>query len=160
MNTSTMPVPGVFHFLQHHTVLPQDWHTLCQAITTAYLKMREHPHSLGLASSPVICEHTGNRPLRDDDSVIGLGVISFNGERAAHLAGDPFLLYRRQTPYAPIRCDTRGYPYQWLVMAVLLLANTHSPNTWTIESDVPVKQWRSVARWLTHHFKLPVSPLY
>jgi hypothetical protein len=30
----------------HHTVLPQDWHTLCQAITTAYLKMREHPDSL------------------------------------------------------------------------------------------------------------------
>ncbi|CAI0978378.1 hypothetical protein [Serratia fonticola] len=45
-------------------------------------------------------------------------------------------------------------------MAVLLLANTHIPNTWTIESDVPVKQWRSVARLLTHHCKLPVSPLY
>ncbi|ERK07881.1 hypothetical protein L580_1945 [Serratia fonticola AU-P3(3)] len=45
-------------------------------------------------------------------------------------------------------------------MAVLLLANAHSPNICTIESDVPVKQWRSVARWLTHHCKLPVSPLY
>ncbi|HHQ6594789.1 TPA: hypothetical protein ACSTLU_001004 [Serratia fonticola] len=122
--------------------------------------MRERPDSLSLATAPVICEHTGNRPLRDDDSVIGLGVISFNGERVAHLAGDPFLLYRRQISHAPIRCDTRCYPYQWLVMAVLLLTNTHSPNTWTIESDVPVEQWRSVARWLTQHCKLPVSPLY
>ncbi|WP_447883266.1 hypothetical protein [Serratia fonticola] len=101
MNTSTMLVPRVFHFLQHHTVLPQDWHTLCQAITTAYLKMREHPDSLGSAIAPVICEHTGNRPLRDDDSVIGLGVISFNGERAAHLAGDLFYFTGVKHPMLP-----------------------------------------------------------
>ncbi|MFO6494547.1 hypothetical protein [Hafnia alvei] len=156
---SSTPAAGVFHFLQHRTVSSQDWQALCQAITKAYLKMREHPETLGLATAPGICEYTGSCPLRYDDSMIGLGLISFNGERVTHQAGDPFLLYRRQTPHAPIRCDTRGYPYQWLVMITLLLANTYSSNTWMIESDVPLKQWRSVGHWLTYHCLLPVSPL-
>lgn len=159
MNRHAAPTPGVFHFLQHNTVPPQAWHSFCQAVTQAYQKMREHPHTLGLATFPVICEHTGNRPLRYDDSMIGLGMIGFNGDRVAHQAGDPFLLYRRQIPHAPIRCDSRGYPYQWLVMATLLLANTYSPNTWTIESDVPLKLWHSVAYWLAQRCQLPVSPL-
>lgn len=160
MNRQAAPVPGVFHFLQHHTVSSPDWHTLCQAVTQAYRKMREQPETLGLTTVPVICEHTGNRPLRYDDSLIGLGMIGFNGDRSNLQAGDPFLLYQRQIPHAPIRCDTRGYPYQWLVMSALLLANTYSPKTWTMESDVPQKQWRKVAHWLTHHCQLPVSPLY
>ncbi|WP_447870375.1 hypothetical protein [Serratia fonticola] len=159
MNTSASPVPGVFHFLQHNTVSSHDWQRLYQATTQAYLKMCGQPETLGLATAPIICEHTGNRLYPLDHSLIGPGMIGFNGERASHLAGDPFMLYRRQISHAQIRCDTRGYPYQWLVMAVLLLANTQCPNTWTIESDVPLKQWRKVTHWLTHHCKLPVSPL-
>ncbi|HHQ6539176.1 TPA: hypothetical protein ACSTJY_004597 [Serratia fonticola] len=154
MNKSTSPVPGVFHFLQHSNVSSQDWQRIGQAITTTYQQLHQHPDSLGLATAPVIGEHTGKKPCQFDDSLIG-----FNGERASHLAGDPFILYQRQTPYARIRCDTRGYPYQWLVMAALLLVNTQCPTTWTIESDVPLKQWRKVAHWLTHHCQLPVSPL-
>ncbi|WP_261392541.1 hypothetical protein [Serratia fonticola] len=126
---SSTPAVGVFHFIQHRTVSSQDWQALCQVITKAYLKMREHPETLGLAIAPAICEYTGSRLLRYDDSMIGLGLISFNGERVTHQAGDPFLLYRCQTLHAPIRCDTRGYPYQWLVVITLLLANTYSPNT-------------------------------
>ncbi|MEX2942154.1 hypothetical protein [Serratia fonticola] len=159
MNMSTSPVVGVFHFLQHNTVSPSDWQTLNQAITTAYQHLCQHPETLGLTVSPVIDEYTGNRRYRFDDSLMGLGMIGFNGERFAHLAGDPFILYRRQTPHALIRCDTRGYPYYWLVMVALLLANTQCPTTWTIESDVSPKQWRKVAHWLPHHCQLPVSPL-
>jgi hypothetical protein len=159
MNMRTLPIPGVFHFLQHGNVSSHDWQSLCQTITTAYLKLQEQPDTLGLTTAPSICEHTGNRRYRFNSSLTELGLIGFNGERASHLAGDPFILYQRQTPYALIRCDTRGYPYQWLVMATLLLANTQCPNTWTIESDIPPKQWRKVADWLTHHCQLPVSPL-
>jgi hypothetical protein len=159
MNTSALPVPGVFHFLQHNTVSSHDWQRLYQAITTAYQQLCQRPDTLGLATVPVICEHTGNRLYQFDDNLIGPGMIGFNGERASHRAGDPFILYQRKTPYALIRCDTRGYPYHWLVMAALLLANTQCPTTWTIESDVPLKQWRKVAHWLTHHCQLPVSPL-
>ena len=43
MNTSASPVPGVFHFLQHGNVTSQDWQALCQAITTAYLKLHWQP---------------------------------------------------------------------------------------------------------------------
>lgn len=159
MNMSTPPVPGVFHFLQHDNVSSQDWQALCQAITIAYLKLHWQPDTLGLDSAPVICEHTGNRRYQFDNNLMGLGMLGFNGERLTYQAGDPFILYQHQTPYALIRCDTRSYPYQWLVLSALLLANTQCPNTWTIESDVPVKQWRKVAHWLTHHCQLPVSPL-
>ncbi|MCC4108331.1 hypothetical protein [Serratia ureilytica] len=159
MNTSASPVPGVFHFLQHNTVSSHDWLRICQSISTAYQQLCQHPDTLGLAIVPVICEYTGNRLYQFEDSLMGLGLIGFNGERISHLAGDPFILYQRQTPHALIRCDTRGYPYQWLVIAALLLANTYSPKTWTIESDVPLKQWRKLAHWLTHHCQLPVSPL-
>ncbi|UAN45247.1 hypothetical protein KGP17_23150 [Serratia sp. JSRIV001] len=159
MNKSTSPVPGVFHFLQHSNVSSHDWQRIGQAITTAYQQLCQRPDTLGLATAPVICEYTGKKPYQLDDSLMGLDLIGFNGERASQLAGDPFMLYRRQTPHALIRCDTRGYPYHWLVMAALLLANTQCPNTWTIESDVPLKQRRKVAHWLSYHCKLPVSPL-
>ncbi|WON78422.1 hypothetical protein [Serratia sp. UGAL515B_01] len=159
MNTSASPVPGIFHFLQHSNVTSQDWQALCQAITTAYLKLHWQLDTLDLDTTPVICEQTGNCLYQFDDNLLRLGMTFFNGECFTHLAGDPLILYRRQTPHALIRCDTRGYPYHWLVMAVLLLANTYSPTTWTIESDVPLKQWRKVAHWLTHHCRLPVSPL-
>jgi hypothetical protein len=159
MNTSASPVPGVFHFLQHGNVKSQDRQYLCQAITTAYQPLCQQPDKLGLTAAPVICEHTGNRRYCFDNNLMGLGMLGFNVERIAHQAGKPFILYQRQTPYALIRCDTRGYPYQWLVMTVLILTNTQCPRTWTIESDVPVKQWRKVANWLTQHCQLPVSPL-
>jgi len=105
---SSTPAAGVFHFLQHRTVSLQDWQALCQTITKAYLKLCEHPETLGLATAPAICEYTGCRPLRHDNSVIGLDMIGFNGERVTHQAGDLFLLYRRQTLHALIRCDTRA----------------------------------------------------
>ena len=116
---SSTPAAGVFHFIQHRTVSLQEWQALCQAITKAYLKLCEHPETLGLTTAPAICEYTGCRPLRHDDSVIGLRMLGFNGERVTHQAGDPFLLYRGQTLHAPIRCDTRGYPYQYLVMITI-----------------------------------------
>ncbi|HHQ6567278.1 TPA: hypothetical protein ACSTJX_002116 [Serratia fonticola] len=159
MNTSASPAPGVFHFIQHSNVSSQDWQRVCQTITTAYQHLCQHPDTLGLITAPVIYEYTGNRRCRFENNLMGLGMIGFNGERLTHLTGDPFILYQRQTPYALIRCDTRGYPYQWLVMSTLLLANTQCPNTWTIESDVPLKQWRKVTHWLTYHCQLPVSPL-
>lgn len=100
MNKSTSPVPGVFHFLQHNTVSSHDWQRLCQAITTAYQQLCQRPDTLGLATAPIICEHTGNRRYPFDDNLIGLGMIGFNGERITHQAGDPFILYQCQTPYA------------------------------------------------------------
>ncbi|KFK97754.1 MULTISPECIES: hypothetical protein [unclassified Serratia (in: enterobacteria)] len=159
MNTNVSPVPGIFHFLQHGSVSPQDWQALCQAITTAYLTLYWQPGTLDLDTAPVICEHTGNCLYQFDDNLVRLGMTGFNGKRFTHLAGDPFILYRRQTPHALIRCDTRGYPYHWLVMATLLLTNTLCPTTWTIESDVPVKHWRKVAHWLTYYYQIPVSLL-
>ncbi|ORJ18930.1 hypothetical protein BS639_22670 [Rouxiella silvae] len=57
-----------------------------------------HPQTTG-HSYLTICEHSGNTPLHFDDSLIGLGVISFNGCRPRQKAGEVFVLVRgmRQT---------------------------------------------------------------
>lgn len=83
MNLSASPVPGVFHFLQHNTVSSHDWQRIGQAITTAYQQLCQRPDTLGLATAPVICEYTGKKPYPFDESLIGLGVIGFNGKGPA-----------------------------------------------------------------------------
>lgn len=81
---SFTPVAGLIHFLLHHTVSSRAWQALCQAITKAYLKMREHSDTLDVAITPAICEYTGCCLLCYDDGVSELGMIDINSERVTH----------------------------------------------------------------------------
>ncbi len=72
---------AVYRIKQLTEAEPESWSDLCQAVTQAYLQIRMQPQTTD-HSCLTICEHSGNTSLRFDDSLIGLGVISFNGSRA------------------------------------------------------------------------------
>lgn len=101
-----------------------------------------------------ICEHSGNTPLRFDDSLIGLGVISFNGCRVRQQAGDAFVLVRGMRQTNEYYCNTDDQPYSFMVRVVLLLANYHCPTTWEFAADIPTSDWQQTADWIAKYLNL------
>ncbi|PWC14318.1 hypothetical protein B4923_05265 [Brenneria roseae subsp. americana] len=156
MKTSLSSEGGIYH-IHHIADAPQEnWLRLCRDVTRAHRFIRQRPETAGYCHL-TICEMAGNTPLRYDDSLIGLGVIAFNGYRAAQQAGDPFLLCRLRRALNHVRCLTYGHPYGFLVRVVLLLANHHCPNTWRIDADVPLDQWQQSLDWIAEYLTLPLS---
>ncbi|MCD1127585.1 MULTISPECIES: hypothetical protein [Limnobaculum] len=148
MLTFPAPKTGAFHFKLLHDIVQEDWFTLCHLVTRAHRQVRLNPESTGITPLPVICNGAGITPLRYDDSLIGLGVIVFNGEHHHQLSSDTFILNRHRHPYDRGYCHTHGHPYRFMVMAVLLLAQHTCPNVWKITSDVSGAEWQHVADWL------------
>ncbi len=147
---TVLPVPktGAFHFRLVRDIAQDDWFTLCRLVTRAHRQLRLKPETTGIEPTPIICNGAGITPLRYDDSLIGLGVIVFNGEHHHQLSGDTFILNQHRHPYDRGYCDTYGHPYRFMVMAVLLLAHYTCPNVWKITSDVSCAEWQRVADWL------------
>ncbi len=139
---------GVFHFRLLRDITQGDWFTLCRLVTRAHRQLRLKPESTGIEPPPVICNGAGITPLHYDDSLIGLGVIVFNGEHHHQLSGDTFILNQHNHPYDRGYCHTYGHPYRFMVMAVLLLTHYTCPNAWKIKSDVSCAEWQHVADWL------------
>lgn len=151
-------ISGVYHIQQLHEAEPEAWLDLCRAVTQAHRQIRMASQITG-HSCLTICEHSGNTPLRYDDSLIGLGVISFNGCRARQQAGDAFVLTRGMHQTAEYCCNTDNQPYSFLVRVILLLANHYCPDTWRLITDIPEFDWIHSAGWITEYLKIPLSSL-
>ena len=156
---TALPVPktGTFHFRLLRNIAQDDWFTLCRLATRAHRQLRIKPESSGIEPPLVICNGAGITPLRYDDSLIGLGVIVFNGEHHHQLSGDTFILNQHRHPYDRGYCDTHGHPYRFMVMAVLLLAHHTCPNVWKITSDVSCTEWQRVADWLQAELAIAIA---
>ncbi len=155
----TLPTPktGVFHFRLLRDIAQDDWFKLCRLVTRAHRQLRLKPESTDVEPPPVICNGAGITPLRSDDSLIGLGVIVFNGEHHHQLSGDTFILNRHRHPYDRGYCHTHGHPYRFMVMAVLLLAHHSCPTVWKITSDVSGTEWQNVADWLQAELAIVIA---
>ncbi|ATI88095.1 hypothetical protein ACI8CA_001696 [Salmonella enterica] len=138
---------ALFQWQQTRTAPREAWLALCRDVTQLHRLIREN-------TMFVVCELSGNTPLRYDDSMVGLGVIVFNGDRSNNLAGDAFVLDSLPPPSGSRRCDTRGHPYGFLVQASLLLAAYHCPGVWRVTSDVTPEEWQQTAAWLTTQLNL------
>ncbi|TPG63146.1 hypothetical protein [Ewingella americana] len=149
---------GVYHIQQLQEAEPEVWLDLCRAATQAQRQIRMESQTTG-HSCLTICEHSGNTPLRFDDSLIGLGVISFNGCRARQQAGDAFILTRGMRQITEYCCNTDNQPYSFLVRVMLLLANHYCPGTWQFITDILESDWIHSAGWITQYLNITLSPL-
>ncbi|MCA7014566.1 hypothetical protein LF934_18190 [Dickeya dadantii] len=142
--------------LQQHGDAPQEsWLRLCHDVTLAHRTLRQQPQTAGYRYL-TLCEGAGNTPLRYDDSLIGLGVITFNGCRASQQAGDTFVLCRSRRTVNGYSCQTDGHPYSFLVRVVLLLAQYHCPDVWQIKADIPPIDWLQAQHWIIEHLQIPL----
>ncbi|EEQ17183.1 hypothetical protein yinte0001_4360 [Yersinia intermedia ATCC 29909] len=104
-----------------------------------------------------VYDHSGTKPLRYDDSMVGLGVISFNGDFGTGLSGDPLCLVRLfSSERQQSQCDTGHHPYDFMVMAVLLLVNHYCPTCYALHSTVERTEWQQISDWLNTHLHLAV----
>lgn len=119
---------AVYRIKQLKEAEPESWFDLCRAVTQAYRQIRMQPQTTD-HSCLTICVHSGNTPLRFDDSLISLEIIYFSGCRARLQAGDAFVLVRVMRQTNEYCCNTDNQPYGFLVRVNLLLASYYCPNT-------------------------------
>jgi len=153
VNDNNSSNTGIYRIKQVQEAEPDAWLDLCRAVTFAYRYIRTQSQTTGHPSL-TICEHSGNTSLRFDDSLIGLGVISFNGSGARQQAGDAFILTRGMHQTADYSCNTNNLPYGFLVRVVILLANYYCPATWQINTDIPLSDWQQTADWIAKYLNL------
>lgn len=144
-------------FTHYQAASHEAWLELCRATTRVHNRVRNAPDFRWLGKPLVVCDLSGSQPLRYDDSLIGIGVIAFNGDFDAGLSGDPFCLVRSfSVERQQGQCDTGHHPYDFLVMAVLLLASHCCPGCYDILSTVARTEWQQVADWLNTHLDMAV----
>ncbi|WP_025121926.1 MULTISPECIES: hypothetical protein [unclassified Serratia (in: enterobacteria)] len=147
------------YFFTHIKTIPHEaWRELCRAVTRVHDGVRNEAGFRWLGKPLTVFDLSGTKPLRYDDSLIGVGIISFNGDDTAGLSGDPFCLLRSlSSARRQSQCDTGHHPYDFLVIAVLLLVNHYCPTCYVIHSTVGRAEWQQVADWLNTHLHLAVT---
>lgn len=147
------------YFFTHIKTVPHEvWSELCRAVARVHRRVRDEPSFCWLGKPLTVYDHSGTTPLKYSDSMIGLGVIAFNGDYDADLSGDPLCLVRllhfegRQT-----QCNTDHHPYDFLVMAVALLASHYCPTCYVLHSTVARSEWQQVADWINTQLHLVVT---
>jgi len=144
---------GIYYFRQRKDVSQEQWTALCHAVTKAHRVLRQQPATTGYPGI-VIC-HNGGRTLHHDDSLIGPGMIVFNGP--AGQSGDTLVLSRFISQSRCERCNTDGYPYGFLVRVAFLLANHFCPDNWEIAADVWPHYWKRSADWIAQYMNITVG---
>ncbi|MGI3087699.1 hypothetical protein ACRTA3_10090 [Yersinia pseudotuberculosis] len=147
-----------YFFTPIKTVPHEAWSELCRAITRVHHRVRNEPGFCWLGKPLTVYDHSGTKPLRYDDSMVGLGVIAFNGDFGAGLSGDPLCLVRLcSSERRQSQCNTFHHPYDFLVMAVLLLVSHYCPTCYALHSTVGRTEWQQVTDWLNTHLHLAVT---
>ncbi|WP_144242872.1 hypothetical protein ACIOG3_15880 [Yersinia rochesterensis] len=146
------------HSFTHLQTVPHEaWSELCRAVTQVHHRIRNEPDFCWLGKPLIVYNHSGTKPLRYDDSMVGLGVISFNGDFGTGLSGDPLCLIRLfSSERQQSQCDTGHHPYDFMVMAVLLLVNHYCPTCYALHSTVERTEWQQISDWLNTHLHLAV----
>lgn len=147
------------YFFSHIKTVPHEvWRELCCAVTRVHHRVRNAPDFRWLGKPLVVCDLSGTKPLRYDDSLIGIGVIAFNGDDNAGLSSDPLCLVRLfSSERRQSQCITGHHPYDFLVMAVMLLVSHFCPTCYALRSTVARTEWQQVADWLNIHLHLVVT---
>jgi len=144
---------GVYYFRQQKDVSAQQWTALCHAVIQAHRVIRQQPATTGYPDI-VIC-HNGSRALHHDDSLIGPGIMVFNGP--AGQSGDTLVLSRFISKSRCERCDTGGHPYDFLVRVIFLLANHFCQGNWEIAADIKPHDWQASIDWIAQYLYITVD---
>lgn len=142
------------YFSQNKQPTDEQWQALKEKVTRVYDVMRTIP-----AERFRVCDGSGEIPIRQAlDLFTEQGQsICFNG--AAKLEQDHETFYLTQKCNKNFEfCKTARKPYDFLVVAVLILADYYCPNCYNISSDGSKDDWHPVSEWLAKYL-LKAYPL-
>jgi len=140
------------YFKQLKPVADQQWTLFTAQVANVFLLIQNRDV---LGQETVICDSTGTIVLRKCDELFrrtapgSQNCISFNGYRLLDLDHESFLLC--QHVQRDWFCKTAAKPYDFLVVATLILANTYCPDCYEISSDGEERDWLPVLQWLREH---------
>jgi len=140
------------YFKQVKPVTNQQWMLLTAQVANVYLLVQGREP---LDRKLWICDYAGDAVLHDCNQLFcstapgGQNCISFNGYGALEQDHESFLLCQQEQ--RDWFCKTAAKPYDFLVVATLILANTYCPDCYDISSDGDELDWLPVLQWLREH---------
>lgn len=148
------------YFTQKKDCPPEQWAAFKEAVMHLYDHIPETRESAGcIETGPlVLCDGNGEVALNSAAELFGEEALWFNGDdrEGRGLAHETMVL--EQAGYGFAFCKTARKPYDWFVVAVLLLANHHCPGVWEISSDGDPEDWEPVRAWLDDEYGLLKLP--
>jgi hypothetical protein len=151
------------YFIQKHDAPLEQWAALLNDLRKVYDQRPAHSDSAGaycLDQPMTICDGDGTTLITDAEQLDGYveadigSCICFNGDDRDDqgMAHETFYLARECEEDNDFQfCKTARKPYDWLVVAALLLAEKHCPGCWEISSDGSEEDWAPVVTWLDAH---------
>lgn len=142
------------YFTQKKQPSTEQWQALKEKVIRVFNVMRTTP-----ADRFRVCDGSGEITLyQAQDLFIEQGQsICFNGATKLGLDHETFYLTQKCNKNFEF-CKTARKPYDFLVVAVLILADYYCPNCYNISSDGSKDDWHPVSEWLAKYL-LKAYPL-
>lgn len=161
------------HYYAQKASVPQDrWDAFKAKFIAAFRQRPEMSSSAGgyFRDRPlIVCTGTGQKAADkgedlflegQGDDFTG-GALWVNGSKLLSSEAETFILPQVHDPEHQEweRCDTERKPYDWFVVAALILIHHEAPGCYEISSDGNKADWEPVIRWLApvvgHELCLP-----
>ena len=156
----------VHRFKQQQTVTPANWGRFQAELKTVFDHLPPYSLSSGglYKEEPIkIADGRGQQQLRSAAELFvkpsNAGVpqaLIFNGLEADDMDYEAFNLTRRMSDQQRTFCKTGRKPYDFLVIASLILINERAPGAFEIETDGDLMGWSPVGSWLARVLKRDV----
>ncbi|QIQ22146.1 hypothetical protein [Zophobihabitans entericus] len=144
------------HYFYNNKPVPQDkWLHLCIYVADIYHFMQRN--KIGHFGKDIeICDVQGLTPIHHVSELFtqteGISTIAFNGNRAKQQSCEAFIFPQAASDHIHVECKTRMQPYEFMVMAALILAHNLCGDYYSIHSDSPKQEWQLVLAWINLHF--------
>lgn len=144
------------YFTQKKQPTDEQWQALKEKVTEVYNTMQKQRTPTG---SIIVCNGLGEVQIRQAQGLfIEQGQsICFNGAAKLRQDHEPFYLTQKRNKNFDF-CKTAEKPYDFMVVAVLILADYYCPNCYNISSDGSKDDWHPVSEWLAKYL-LKAYPL-
>lgn len=137
------------YFTQKQQPSNEQWQVLKEKVIAVYDTMQKQKKR---TRSFIVCNGVGEVQIHQaQDLFIEQGQsICFNGEAKLGLDHETFYLTSKRNKNFEF-CKTAQKPYDFLVVAVLILADYYCPNCYNISSDGSKDDWHPVGEWLAKY---------
>lgn len=143
------------YFVQKKAVSDKQWGALCERVKQVFDLFEANSG----ANKVFICTADGKKIITRASDLIhhhpDYGpCIQFNGCAAQELDHESCVLYRDFEPNSAfLFCKTNHKPYDWFVVAVLILVHHYCADSYEVSSDGDTGDWQPVLDWLNQHLK-------
>lgn len=162
----------VHYYTQKVSVPEEQWAAFKSKLKLAFNNLPDSSTSAGgrYKDRPlVLCSGTGQQAVQEADQLFVTGqgddfegeAVWINGPRLLGLDAETFILPNVRDPDNQMwmHCNTECKPYDWFVVAALILIHHEAPGCFEVSSDGRREHWEPVIRWLApvvgHVLSLP-----